>query len=108
MCAMGRFHRSTYGPHCALRDPGVVEIGRRFGKNDCQVILRYLIQLGACPLPYSTREERIIQNYQVFDFELTAADMEYMGTFHSLAVLPFHAFNDVRNIVQYYPEDVDY
>ncbi|XP_055604095.1 1,5-anhydro-D-fructose reductase-like [Uranotaenia lowii] len=86
---MGRPHRTTYGNKTALGDAKVIEIGQKYGKTDGQVILRYLVQLGTIPIPYSTNAERIKQNFDVFDFSLTEAEMLYMDTFQSERTLPF-------------------
>ncbi|XP_055625147.1 1,5-anhydro-D-fructose reductase-like [Toxorhynchites rutilus septentrionalis] len=86
---MGRPHRKTYGNKSALGDAKVLEIGKKYGKTDGQVILRYLIQLGTIPVPYSTKEEHLRQNIDVFDFQLTDEEMEYMDGFQSERTLPF-------------------
>ncbi|XP_053684644.1 aldo-keto reductase family 1 member A1-A-like [Sabethes cyaneus] len=101
---MGRPHRSTYGNKSALGDSRVIEIGQKYRKTDGQVILRYLIQLGTIPIPYSTKEERIRQNIDVFDFTLTDAEMQYMDTFQSERTLPFPPLKKHK----YYPFDIDF
>ncbi|XP_055534360.1 1,5-anhydro-D-fructose reductase-like [Wyeomyia smithii] len=101
---MGRPHRLTYGNKSALGDPRVVEIGQKYGKTDGQVILRYLIQSGTIPIPYSTKEERIRQNIDVFDFSLTDEEMQYLDTFQSERTLPFPPLNKHK----YYPFDIEF
>lgn len=51
------------------------EIGARYGKSVAQVALRYLIQRGVVVIPKSTHIERMKENMNVFDFELSAEDM---------------------------------
>lgn len=54
----------------------MLEIGREHGKTLAQVALRFLIQKGIIVIPKSVHEERIKENFDVFDFALTDAEME--------------------------------
>ncbi len=54
----------------------LVEIGRKYGKSSAQVMLRWLIQRGVIIACKSTHKERMEQNIDVFDFELSKEDME--------------------------------
>ncbi|PST49623.1 aldo/keto reductase [Bifidobacterium callitrichos] len=58
-----------------LADPRLAEIGAKYGKSAAQVVIRWHIQRGVVVLPKSTHAERIRQNLDVFDFNLTDADM---------------------------------
>lgn len=51
------------------------EIGAKYGKSVAQVALRYLIQRGVVVIPKSTHIERMKENLDVFDFELSVEDM---------------------------------
>jgi diketogulonate reductase-like aldo/keto reductase len=53
-----------------------VEIGQKYGKTPAQVILRWDLQHGVVTIPKSVREERIIANADIFDFQLTSEEME--------------------------------
>lgn len=55
--------------------PELEEIGSRYGKTVAQVILRWHLQRGIVVIPKSTHLERMEENFQVFDFELSADDM---------------------------------
>jgi 2,5-diketo-D-gluconate reductase A len=55
-------------------------IGGKYGKSVAQVILRWLTQRGVVAIPKSVRKERIAENFDVFDFELGAEDMEAIAT----------------------------
>jgi len=58
-----------------LNNPVLRQIGARHGKTPAQVILRWHLQNGVSAIPKSVRPERIAENFDVFDFELTADDM---------------------------------
>jgi len=59
-----------------LDDPALTEIAAKYGKSVSQVILRWDLQNGVITIPKSVNPERIAQNGDIFDFELSAADME--------------------------------
>lgn len=59
-----------------LDHPMLEEIAMKAEKTTAQVILRWDLQNGVITIPKSIKEHRIIQNAQVFDFELTDEDMQ--------------------------------
>ena len=59
-----------------LDDPVITEIAERVGKSTAQVTLRWHIQHGYIVFPKSTTPERIKENFELFDFELTGDDMD--------------------------------
>jgi 2,5-diketo-D-gluconate reductase B len=68
----------AYCPIARGKVPGadVLErIGKTHGKSAAQVSLRYLVQRGACAIPRSSNPEHLKANLDVYDFELTAAEM---------------------------------
>lgn len=54
----------------------LTEIGQKYGKSSAQVALRFLIQSDVVVIPKSVHKERMIQNFDVFDFALDSVDME--------------------------------
>jgi diketogulonate reductase-like aldo/keto reductase len=59
-----------------LDDPAITQIAAAHGKTPGQVVLRWHIQLGNVVFPKSVTVERIRQNIDIFDFELSADEME--------------------------------
>jgi 2,5-diketo-D-gluconate reductase A len=55
-------------------------IADKYEKSIAQVILHWLIQRGVVAIPKSVRKERMVENFNVFDFELSAGDMETIKT----------------------------
>lgn len=51
-------------------------IGAKYGKSVAQVVLRWQLQRGIVCIPKSTKRERMAQNFDVFDFALSQADMD--------------------------------
>jgi 2,5-diketo-D-gluconate reductase A len=58
----------------------LVSIAEKHNKSVAQVILRWLTQRGVVVIPKSVRKERIIENFNIFDFELSQEDMEKIAT----------------------------
>ena len=63
------------GQNNLFSDPVLGEIGAAHGKSIAQVVLRWLIQRDVIVIPKSVRAERMRENIDVFDFELTDDDM---------------------------------
>jgi 2,5-diketo-D-gluconate reductase A len=59
-----------------LDDPAIVAIADAHGKTPGQVVIRWHLQLGNVVIPKSVTPTRIEENLDVFDFELSAAEME--------------------------------
>lgn len=59
-----------------FENPDLVEIAKTHGKTAAQIALRYLMQSGVIVIPKSVHTERIKENFELFDFALTAGEME--------------------------------
>lgn len=63
------------GKNSIFQNETLVSIAKEHQKSVAQVILRWLIQRGVVVIPKSVHKERIIENFNVFDFELGPQDM---------------------------------
>lgn len=54
----------------------LMEIGEKYNKSVGQVILRWLVQRGIVPLAKTVRKERMLENIDIFDFQLSEEDMK--------------------------------
>ena len=67
---------SPLGTGALLSDPVVAGVADRLGRSPAQVLLRWCVQRAIPVIAKSTHRHRIAENAQVFDFELSAADIE--------------------------------
>lgn len=58
-----------------FENPVLVQIAEKYGKTTAQIILRWHIQRGVVVIPKSTHKTRMVENLNVFDFELEQVDM---------------------------------
>lgn len=71
----------SWGPFAEGRnnlftDPTLSAIAQAHGKSVAQVVLRWMVQRDVVVIPKSVRRERLQENFDVFDFELTPAEMD--------------------------------
>lgn len=59
-----------------LDNPDLLDMAKKYNKSVAQIILRWDLQNGVVTIPKSTKEHRIVENANVFDFELSKEDME--------------------------------
>jgi 2,5-diketo-D-gluconate reductase A len=62
-----------------LADPVIKGIAMEHGKSTAQVVLRWHVQLGNIIFPKSSSTERMRENFEIFDFELSPADMGFIS-----------------------------
>ena len=65
----------AYGKNNFFKNEVLMAIGKKYNKTVAQVALRFLIQQGISVIPKSSDKNRMIENINVFDFELTNDDM---------------------------------
>lgn len=59
-----------------LQHPVLIDLGEKYGKTPAQIVLRWDVQRNVIVIPKSSKKERIESNIDVFDFDLSAHDME--------------------------------
>lgn len=64
------------GKNDMFKNAVLTGIGEKYGKSAAQVILRWLIQRGIIVIPKSVSKERMAENFNIFDFSLSEADMQ--------------------------------
>jgi len=72
----------AYSPLTRTRridDSRLRAIALAHGKTQAQVVIRWNLQHGVVPLPKANRHEHLVENFDVFDFELTDAEIEELG-----------------------------
>nr|WP_225425228.1 aldo/keto reductase [Lactiplantibacillus mudanjiangensis] len=67
------------GKQGIFTNPVIGAIAKQHGKTNGQVILRWLLQRGITVIPKSVHQARMLENIDVFDFELTDSDMQIMA-----------------------------
>lgn len=70
--AWGPFAEGNFG---IFTHPLLTEIGGKYGKSAAQVALRWNVQRGVVVIPKSTHKERMEQNFNIWDFQLSQDDM---------------------------------
>lgn len=85
-------HIMSWGPFAEgkndfFKNPVLQQIGQAHGKTLAQTALRYLLQRGVIIIPKSTHKERMEENFNIFDFELSSEEIkriEALDSKHSL------------------------
>jgi len=67
----------------------LVSIAAGHGRSVAQVVLRWLMQRGVVAIPKSVHKERIVENFAVFDFELSRQDMDRIASLDADTTLFF-------------------
>ena len=62
-----------------FQEPAVLSLAEKYRKTPAQILLRFLTQKDIIVIPRSTNPEHIRENFDLFDFELTAAEMAQLS-----------------------------
>jgi diketogulonate reductase-like aldo/keto reductase len=68
------------GKNNLFQNEVLVSLAERHNKSVAQVVLRWLTQRGVVVIPKSVRKERIVENFNIFDFQLSEEDMNAIAT----------------------------
>ncbi|MGM9957819.1 MAG: aldo/keto reductase [Erysipelotrichaceae bacterium] len=88
-----------------FKDLLLTEIGAKYSKTAAQVILRWHLQRGIVVIPKSVHYERMVENFDVFDFELSDSDMESITALDKKQSA-FFSHND-PNIVEWFTKLIE-
>jgi diketogulonate reductase-like aldo/keto reductase len=96
------------GKNNIFNDEILKAVGDKYNKSNAQVTLRFLIQRGVAVIPKTVRKERMIENIDVFDFELTEDDMEMIAALDKGESLFFSHYDPktveyLTGLVRYHP-----
>lgn len=100
----------AWGPLGGQGVDGIVQneilsaIGAKYGKTAAQVALRWLTQRGIVAIPKSVHVERMQQNFDIFDFSLTADEMTQVATLNQqdAGFIDFNSLSFVKYLVEKY------
>ncbi|OLD78029.1 glyoxal reductase [archaeon 13_1_20CM_52_20] len=82
-CEKNKIQLEAYSPLTQgqkLNDPRIQQIAKKHNKTPAQVLIRWSLQHNLVTIPKSVREERIKENSQVFDYNLTTEDMRILDS----------------------------
>lgn len=68
-----------YEPGEELKEPALAQVSEKYGKTRSQIILRWLVQHGVCAVVNSASKERLLENIDIFGFELARKDSELIA-----------------------------
>lgn len=100
----------AWGPLGGQGVDGIVQnetlsaIGKKYGKTAAQVALRWLTQRGIVAIPKSVHVERIQQNFDIFDFSLTAEEMALVAALNQqdAGFIDFNSLSFVKDLIENY------
>lgn len=101
---LGRPHEAGHRP-IAINDAKVKELANKYNKNPGQILLRFSYQNNVISIPKSTNKERLRGNIDIFDFELSEDDMNYLNSLNdNTRLIQFDADKDSK----YYPFNIEF
>jgi methylglyoxal/glyoxal reductase len=63
-----------------LKDPDLIEMAKKYNKTSAQILVRWSLQHDLVVIPKSSHEERILENSQVFDYNIDQKDMSVLDS----------------------------
>ncbi len=84
-CRRQKIQLEAYSPLARaekLKDSRLAEIAKKYGKTAAQILIRWCLQKNIVAIPKSKSRERIIENADVYDFEISEADMKKLDSFN--------------------------
>lgn len=95
-----------HGNSDLLSEPLFKELALKYHKSVSQIILRWHIQMGICPMPGSKSSEHILENIDLFDFELTDDEMKQIEKLNKHEPF-YHATKESRHMLATTIPDVE-
>ena len=88
-----------------FKNPILMEIAEKYSKSTAQVILRWLLDRDIALACRSVKEERMRENFDIFDFELSKEDIEKIKELDR-GESPFVIYTDVETVVEFNEEEL--
>nr|WP_299418417.1 aldo/keto reductase [uncultured Emticicia sp.] len=85
VCKQKKIQLQAYTPlvrGMRMNDPKLQSLAQKYDKTPAQIILRWALQHGVSSIPKSANLQRIKENFDVFEFEISQTDMDYIDTFN--------------------------
>ena len=84
-CKSNGIQLESYSPltqGMKLKDPKLTAVAKKYSKTQAQILLRWNVQHGNVIIPKSTTKERMVENSDIFDFDISEEDMEKLDSFN--------------------------
>lgn len=85
VCKQKKIQLQAYTPlvrGMRMNDPKLQSLAQKYEKTPAQIILRWALQHGVSSIPKSANLQRIKENFDIFDFEISQIDMHFIDTFN--------------------------
>ena len=82
-CKQHKIQLQAYSPLISgerINDPDITKIAEKYNKSNAQILIRWCLQHDVITIPKSVKEERIKENINVFDFNISKVDMDYLDS----------------------------
>jgi diketogulonate reductase-like aldo/keto reductase len=90
-CQIHKIQVESYCPltrKVKLTDSKLVLLSLKYHKTAAQVLIRWALQKGLVTIPKSSNEDRIRENIDIFDFEISEKDISFLDSFHENLMVP--------------------